>query len=149
MGDSATARVGNSRLNTGPKTVLALTNMHTLLIALVVLASPLQIAAQKPKPIIVEAQRDVEIRTSEQLPDGRSYQMRGVLYADSSFQLRKGQRFHTIAIYSEGGCRIRLDEREYMLRSCPWLPGFTDHQSDTFKVIPNTPTKKVERRTNP
>ena len=51
------------------------------------------------------------------------------------FRLRKGQRFQMIAIDREGSCRIRFGKREYGLTSCPWLEGFTDHQSDIFRVI--------------
>ena len=40
-----------------------------------------------------------------------------------------------IKIYSEGECRIRFEKKEYDVSSCPWLDGFSDHQTDIFKVI--------------
>jgi hypothetical protein len=39
------------------------------------------------------------------------------------------------AIGQEGGCRIRVAKREYDVSSCPWLEGFSDHQTEVFEVV--------------
>jgi hypothetical protein len=94
-------------------------------------------------PVTIEVTRDVEVRTSEHLPDGSSHQLRATLYSSEAFWIRKGQRFLMMKIYTEGACRIRFKNGEYDLSSCPWLDGFRDHQTDTFRVlIPSqNPTK--------
>ena len=67
-------------------------------------------------------------------------QQRGVLYIAGSksfepFTIKKGQRFQMLAVLREGGCRIRFERNEYLVTSCPWVDGFTDHQTDVFKVV--------------
>ncbi len=96
---------------------------------------------REPALMTIELQRDVEVRKSDRLPDGSTHQLRATLYADTSFLLRKGQRLQMIAAYSEGECRVQIDKREYDLASCPWLPGFPDHQTDIFRTIPATAGK--------
>ena len=63
--------------------------------------------------------------------------MRGVLYLSGgrSFTIAKGQRFLMVKVYDEGECRIKFENREYDVGSCPWLDGFRDHQEDIFKVV--------------
>jgi hypothetical protein len=84
----------------------------------------------------------VEVRT-----DGR--QPRGVLVISSGdalmefgdgepgvkFRIKKGQRFLMTEIHAEGGCSIKLKQREMFVGSCPWLDGFTDHEADIYKVV--------------
>ena len=82
-------------------------------------------------PLTIEVRQDVAVRASE----GSHGQERGVLYASQAFQIKKGQRFQMIKIYTEGECRVRFQQREHDLHSCPWLDGFADHQSDIFRVI--------------
>ena len=51
------------------------------------------------------------------------------------FVIRKGETFQMIAIGQEGGCRIRVEKREYEVSSCPWLDGFADHQTSVFEIV--------------
>ena len=92
----------------------------------------------RPQPVVVEVQRDVEVRRSE----GGS-ERRGTLYTNAQFRIRKGERFLMLRTVQEGSCRIRFHQREYELSSCPWVDGFTDHQADIFKVITPKNTKPV------
>jgi hypothetical protein len=85
-------------------------------------------------PITVDVLRPVEVRASEQLPDGSSRQLRGVLYADTSFVIDKGERLVMVRVLDEGGCLVRIRRRVLELRSCPWLPGFTDPQRDFYRM---------------
>ncbi len=94
------------------------------------------VTQQLKTPITIEALRDVEVRTSERLPNGTQRQVRGVLYSSKAFIIRKGSRFQMIRDLGEGECMIRFKAREYELSSCPWMDGFTDHQSDVYKVVP-------------
>jgi hypothetical protein len=85
-------------------------------------------------PLTVEVRRDVEVT-----PYSNSPRSRGRLYLDDlkakAFRLKKGQRFQTIEIGQEGSCRIRFAGKEYGLVECPWVEGFRDHQTDTFRVL--------------
>lgn len=40
-----------------------------------------------------------------------------------------------IKIGPEGGWEIKFGGQQYGLTSCPWLEGFSDHQTDVFTVI--------------
>lgn len=94
----------------------------------------LMLAAQNPNwrlPATIEALRDVESRPYNPVLG----EQRGVLYAGDVFQIRKGERFQMIKVYSEGGCRIRFKSKEYDVTSCHWLEGFTDPEADIYKVI--------------
>lgn len=82
-------------------------------------------------PVTIEVTKDVS-----GLDGSHSWQKKGNLYSNRAFQIRKGERFQMIEVFSEGECRIRYRGNEYNLSSCPWLPGFTDHQSETFVVVP-------------
>ena len=93
------------------------------------------LVAQNRVVVRIEVQRNVDVRKSERLSDSTAHQLRGVLYADTAFQLRKGQQFTMSATLAEGSCRVRIVAREIHVSSCPWLPGFRDHQADIFKVI--------------
>ena len=93
------------------------------------MATPLQTGWRLP--VTIEAAKDIPARQ-----EGRAGQQRGTLYISGSpFLIRKGQRFQMIRIYAEGECRIRFEKKEYDVSSCPWLDGFSDHQTDIFKVI--------------
>ena len=83
-------------------------------------------------PATIEALRDVPTQ-SVQPPR----QLRGVLYVSGgrSFTIKKGQRFLMVKVFDEGGCRIKVENREYDVSSCPWLDGFADHQQDMFKIV--------------
>jgi hypothetical protein len=84
--------------------------------------------------VTIEVQRDVEVRHNSEAREPR-----GTLSLNDKnakpFRLKKGQRFRMIRIGQEGSCRIRIEKREYDLTSCPWVEGFTDHQSDIYRVI--------------
>jgi hypothetical protein len=90
-------------------------------------------------PVTVEALQNVRAQTVE---TGR--QARGVLYvrAAKPFAIKKGQRFLMVKAYSEGECRIQFENKEYDVSSCPWMDGFTDHQSDIFQVVPRRTGRK-------
>jgi hypothetical protein len=82
--------------------------------------------------VTIEALQDVRAEIVE-----GPRQQRGVLYvtAAAPFTIKRGQRFVMVKAYSEGGCRIRVSNREYDVSSCPWLDGFADPQADIFKVV--------------
>jgi hypothetical protein len=94
------------------------------IIALMVILS---IPTQVPRhlPITVEVKRDVDVTHNAE-----PYESRGKLYLDNpkakAFRLKKGQRFQMIKIGQEGSCRIRFEDQDYGLTSCPWLEGFSD-----------------------
>ena len=83
-------------------------------------------------PATIEALRDVPAQ-SVQPPS----QLRGVLYVTGgkSFTIKKGQRFLMVKVFDEGECRLKIENKEYQVSSCPWLDGFTDHQEDVFRVV--------------
>jgi hypothetical protein len=86
-------------------------------------------------PATIEARQDVPVRLNN-----TAKQQRGVLYIAGStsfepFTIKKGQRFQMLAVLREGECRIRFEKNEYLVTSCPWVDGFTDHQTDVFKVV--------------
>lgn len=84
-------------------------------------------------PLTIEIKQDVQVRNNYEIPEHR-----GVLYLEdaktAAFQIKKGQHFQMVRIGKEGSCRIRFENKEYGLRSCPWLDGFRDHQADIFSV---------------
>ena len=87
-------------------------------------------------PVTIETARDVEMRPSATA----SHEERGTLYtwtrlSAESIWIRSGERFQMVKIYYEGECRIRFRNKEYDLNSCHWLPGFTDPESDTYRVV--------------
>jgi hypothetical protein len=85
-------------------------------------------------PVTIRVLRDVQARGYT--PEEHGAQLaRGVLYTDP-FVIRKGQTFQMVKIYTEGECRIRFQNREHDVASCPWLDGFKDHQADIFEVLP-------------
>lgn len=86
-------------------------------------------------PVTIEVSQDVPVRTSERRPGGSYGQERGSLYSRTALLIGAAQRFEMIEILGEGGCRIRFDGSEYELSSCPWLPGFRDHQTDIFRIV--------------
>lgn len=110
-----------------------------LFLAFVFLLAP-KVPAQKYTsssrlPLTVEVQKDVEV-THETVGG----QEKGKLYlggplSSKDFVIKKGQRFQMTAVHQEGGCRIRFENRQYDISSCPWLEGFTDHQAGVFRVI--------------
>ncbi|MEP6832120.1 MAG: hypothetical protein ABJB74_01950 [Gemmatimonas sp.] len=107
-------------------------------------AIPWAVVTQRA-PVVIEALRDVQV--IKENSDGTSGQHRGVLYSHDTLHIAKSTRFTMIKELGEGECRVRVKERELELSSCPWLPGFTDHQSDIFRVIPAR-AKREELPTN-
>ena len=103
-----------------------------IIAVLVILSIPSQVS--RHLPITIEVKRDVEVMHSAE-----GYERRGNLYLDDpkakAFTLKRGQKFQMIKIGPEGGCVIRFGDQHYGLTSCPWLEGFSDHQTDVFKVI--------------
>ena len=86
-------------------------------------------------PITIEALRDVPVKATERRPDGSYGRERGTLYSRSSFRINKGQRFQMVTMLGEGSCRIEFQSALYELSSCPWVPGFTDQQTDVFRIV--------------
>jgi hypothetical protein len=85
-------------------------------------------------PVTIRARQDVPVENSQPL----GHQEVGRLYVspkDKPFVIRKGDTFQMVAVGQEGGCRIRVEKREYEVSSCPWLDGFTDHQTSVFEVV--------------
>jgi hypothetical protein len=103
-----------------------------IIVLLMILTAPGQVSRRLP--VTIEVKRDVEVT---QYTD--SHDPRGTLYLDNikekAFRLKKGQRFQMLEVGQEGGCRIRYQDREYGLISCPWLEGFRDHQTDVFSIF--------------
>ena len=86
-------------------------------------------------PITIEVLKDVPVRTSERRSDGSFGLERGKLYSNQSFQIAAGERFRMIQMLTEGECRIEYHGSSYLLSSCPWMSGFTDHQEDIFRIV--------------
>jgi hypothetical protein len=86
-------------------------------------------------PITIEVLRDVPVKASERRADGSYGQERGSLYSSTAFRISRGQRFKMVEALGEGSCRIAFQGSEYVLSSCPWVPGFTDNQADIFSVV--------------
>jgi hypothetical protein len=105
-------------------------HMNAVALWIVLAISQRQVSPQSP--VTIEVQRDVKVRHNS---DGR--EVRGALSLNDKnakpFLLKKGQRFRMIRIGQEGSCRIRIEKKEYDLTSCPWVEGFTDHQSDIYR----------------
>jgi hypothetical protein len=89
-------------------------NFQVLLVAGVLLVRQERWDPRKPKPIVVEVLRNVDI-------------VKGL-------SLKKGDRFETVADLGEGSCRIRYQKKTYVVAECPWM-GFRDMKEDTFKII--------------
>ena len=87
--------------------------------------------SNKDLPLSIEVAQEVQIKKST---DG-NWTQRGTLYANTDMKIEKGQSFQMIEIGGEGGCRIRFRGVEYNIFSCPWLPGFRDHQEDIFVLL--------------
>ena len=85
-------------------------------------------------PITIDVEQDVPVKRA---PGGK--EQRGVLYVweakSEEFQLKKGQQFRMVETGPEGSCRIRFRKNVFVITSCPWLDGFTDHQADIFRVV--------------
>jgi hypothetical protein len=85
-------------------------------------------------PVTISVIQDVEAVGGGPEPDGGM--RRGRLYiGNGRFVIKKGQTFQMVRIGEEGSCTIRIEKRDYELGSCPWLDGFTDHQTDFFQVV--------------
>lgn len=95
--------------------------------------SPRTAAPSQGLPITIEVKQDVEVTQAY------SQESRGKLYLDDveaqTFWLRKGQKFQMVEIGQEGSCRIKFEGKQYGLTSCPWLEGFSDHQTDVFSIV--------------
>jgi len=103
-----------------------------IIAVLIFLSIPNQVS--RHLPITIEVKRDVEV-----IHNAYPVETRGILYLDNpkakAFTLKKGQKFQMIKIGPEGGCEIRFEDHHYGLTSCPWLEGFSDHQTDVFTVV--------------
>jgi len=103
-----------------------------IIAALVILSFPSQVS--RHLPITIEVKRDVEV-----MHNAEPYETRGILYLDdpkaNAFTLKKGQKFKMIKIGPERGFEILFGDQHYGLTSCPWLEGFSDHQTDVFTVV--------------
>jgi hypothetical protein len=110
-----------------------MTETFSLLALWVLFSSTTQ---SKDRPITVEVRQDVEV-----IHNTNPYESRGKLYLTDlnarEFRLKKGQRFRMIQTTGEASCRIRFEDKEYGLTSCPWLEGFRDHQTDVFVIVKN------------
>jgi Putative zinc-finger len=95
--------------------------------------SPRARAASQALPITIEVKQDVEV-TQAYSQESRGKLRLGDVEAQA-FRLRKGQRFQMVEIGQEGSCRIKFEGKEYGLTSCPWLDGFSDHQTDIFSIV--------------
>jgi hypothetical protein len=105
--------------------------MRSLLL-LLILACIVQTRWQLP--VTIRVLQDVDVKSGE--PVGG--QRRGTLYIGRAFRafvVKKGETFQMIQVGQEGGCRIRIEKREYDVSSCPWLDGFRDHQTDFYEVL--------------
>jgi hypothetical protein len=85
-------------------------------------------------PVTINMLQDVQINAVEEI-SGSDGAEPGSRYAMVTLGIRKDQQFQMIDIHLEGGCRILFEDKQYDLASCPWLPGFRDHQDDIFKVM--------------
>lgn len=86
-------------------------------------------------PVTISVLQDVEINVMEEntaVPDDASPLSR---YSLVTLGFRREMQFQMINIHLEGGCQIRFEDKEYSMISCPWLPGFRDHQEDIFAVM--------------
>jgi hypothetical protein len=81
-------------------------------------------------PLTIQVRRDVEV-----LPDSAPSQSRGRLFSDTTLVIRKGERIVMEWVGPEGGCRVVYKGHRLELSSCPWLPGFADHQTDIFEIV--------------
>jgi hypothetical protein len=81
-------------------------------------------------PITIEVTRDVPVKASQ-----GPWQERGTLYSGADFVIPKGARFRMIERGAEGSCKIEYQQQRFELSSCPWMPGFTDHQSEIYVVV--------------
>ena len=115
-----------------------MTRAWTSVVVIALRAWPVPTTTQAPVSIVLR--RDVEVRAQAE----SGPQRRGVLYADVALHLRIGERLVMIAIGEEGGCRVRA--RELTLSSCPWLPGFRDHQSEIFQVVGKRRARAAQHR---
>jgi hypothetical protein len=124
------------RRNEPAKHGAAVTLARWIAVSLTVVA-PLQTGWRMPATI--EVTQDVEVRHLSR-SDLLSGEPRGVLLLGGgqaelkAFQIKKGQTFQMLAIFTEGECRIKFGNDECVITSCPWLDGFRDHQADIFRV---------------
>jgi hypothetical protein len=80
----------------------------------------------------------ITIQVTQDVPVGQRYcvyQVRGTLCSSVEFTITKGQRFEVVELRQEGECRIEFTGTSYELASCPWMPGFTDGQTDKFEIV--------------
>ena len=87
-------------------------------------------------PTTIRVTQDVQVKAC----DVHQPRARGVLCAgrdDQPFEIPKGRAFQMVRTEGGegGGCDIRFERRTVSVGACPWLDGFTDHQSDIFVVV--------------
>jgi hypothetical protein len=117
---------------------------------LVFLNSPSQSPPREPSdawyrshlPVTLKVTQDVEVRPYS----AQERHRRGTLEVGSdakAFTIKKGETFQITKLLGEGECRIRFLKKDYDLRSCWWLEGFTDRESDIYQPVA---TKRAKGR---
>jgi hypothetical protein len=84
-------------------------------------------------PITVQVLKAVPVRSAQSL--GGERMARGTLYARQDLLIASGARFKVVSLDGEGTCTIEYLGQRHSLLNCPWMPGYTDPQSDIFKVV--------------
>ena len=90
-------------------------------------------------PVTVVVLKDVQVATSEQMIEESLQPFSGSRSSSLVLGIRKAAQFQMVEIHGEGGCLITFEDKDYRLASCPWLPGFRDHEEDTFMVLHGEP----------
>jgi hypothetical protein len=92
---------------------------------------------QAPTNMTIEVLADVSLEP-QSLHDhgekGRLDYFRSTAASAITVVIKKGQRFKMLKYLGEGSCRIEFEGNTFDLGSCPWLPGFTHHEEDVYRV---------------
>jgi hypothetical protein len=92
---------------------------------------------QAPTPMSIEALADVTVEPQNfhgHGEKGRLGYFRSTAAEAVTVVIKKGQRFKMLKELGEGSCRIEVEGNSFDLQSCPWLPGFTHHEEDVYRV---------------
>lgn len=93
-------------------------------------------------PVTLQVTQDVEVKPYS--PGERH--RRGTLEIGrdaKAFTIKKGETFQMTKLLGEGGCRIRVLEKDYDLGSCWWLQGFRERETDIYQPVA---TKRAKGR---
>ena len=104
-----------------------------MLVLLIWLLAPPDEQTKWRFPVTIRVTQDVPVLSQGMEPDFGM--RRGRLYGAGPFVIKKGQTFQMLKDEGEGGCRIRVEKREYSLGTCPWVDGFADRQLDIFQIV--------------